>query len=61
MLAGPAEIAMTQIIDTLTDVPMLRDKFPDLLDNYGYLFRVSDHVVTIDAARAAPLMYSMIL
>jgi hydroxyacylglutathione hydrolase len=43
-------------VETLVIVPMLRDQFPDLLDNYGYLFRVGDRVVSIDAARAAPLL-----
>lgn len=47
---------MTAIAENLIVVPMLRDRFPDLLDNYGYLFRVGDRVVTIDAARSAPLL-----
>lgn len=46
---------MTQMTDSLIVVPMLRDRFPDLLDNYGYLFRAGDRVMCIDAARAAPL------
>ncbi|WP_235962494.1 hydroxyacylglutathione hydrolase [Jannaschia marina] len=47
---------MTAIAETLVVVPMLRDRFPDLLDNYGYLFRAGDRVVSVDAARAAPLL-----
>ena len=47
---------MTQIVETLTVVPMLRDRFPDLPDNYGYLFRVGDRVVSIDAAKADPIL-----
>ncbi|WP_373314150.1 hydroxyacylglutathione hydrolase [Jannaschia pagri] len=35
-------------------MPMLRDRFPDLLDNYGYIFRSGDHVACVDCARAAP-------
>lgn len=49
-------IVKTPVTETLTVVPMLRDQFPDLLDNYGYLFRVGDRVVSIDCARAAPIL-----
>ncbi|WP_371156814.1 hydroxyacylglutathione hydrolase [Jannaschia sp. 2305UL9-9] len=35
-------------------MPMLRDAFPDLLDNYGYVFRAGDRVVCVDCARAKP-------
>lgn len=47
---------MTEIADGLVVVPMLRDEFPDLLDNYGFLFAVGDRVVCVDAARADPLL-----
>lgn len=40
--------------DALVVVPMMRDRFPDLLDNYGYLARSGDRVACIDCARAAP-------
>lgn len=47
---------MTQIADGLVVVPMLRDAFPDLLDNYGFLFALGDRVVCVDAARSGPLL-----
>ncbi len=46
---------MTAIAETLVVVPMLRDRFPDLLDNYGFLFRAGDRVVSVDCARAEPI------
>lgn len=40
--------------DALVVVPMMRDRFPDLLDNYGWLARAGDSVLCIDCAVAAP-------
>ncbi|WP_409197344.1 hydroxyacylglutathione hydrolase [Jannaschia sp. W003] len=35
-------------------MPMMRDRFPDLLDNYGWMLRAGDRVACVDVARAAP-------
>lgn len=40
--------------DALVVVPMMRNRFPDLLDNYGYMARSGDRVACFDCARAAP-------
>lgn len=50
---------MTTIAETLVVIPMLRDRFPELLDNYGFLFRSGDRVVSVDAALAAPIMEAL--
>ena len=42
--------------DGLVVVPMLKGRYPGLLDNYGYLVRSGDRVATIDAARAEPIL-----
>ena len=42
--------------DALVVVPMMRDRFPDLLDNYGFLARSGDRVASVDAARAEPIL-----
>ncbi|KIT17407.1 hydroxyacylglutathione hydrolase [Jannaschia aquimarina] len=41
-------------LDALVVIPMLKDRFPDLLDNYGFLARSGDRVAAIDCARDAP-------
>ena len=41
-------------LDGLVVIPMLRDRFPNLLDNYGWLIRAGDRVACVDCARAAP-------
>lgn len=41
-------------LDALVVIPMLRDRFPDLLDNYGWMVRCGTRVACIDVARAAP-------
>jgi hydroxyacylglutathione hydrolase len=40
--------------DALVLIPMLKDRFPDLLDNYGWMVRAGDRVAVVDCARAAP-------
>ncbi|SFJ34471.1 hydroxyacylglutathione hydrolase [Jannaschia pohangensis] len=44
------------LADTLVTIPMLQDRFPDLLDNYGFLWRAGDRVVTVDAAKGDPIL-----
>ncbi|WP_308915794.1 hydroxyacylglutathione hydrolase [Jannaschia sp. LMIT008] len=51
----PVDVAGTAL-DDLVVIPMLKDRFPDLLDNYGYLARVGDRVIAIDCARARPYL-----
>ena len=48
--------AAATAFDGLVVVPMMRDRFPDLLDNYGWLARAGDRVAAFDAARAEPLL-----
>lgn len=45
---------MTTIAENLVTIPMLKDRFPDLLNNYGFIVRIGDRVVAVDCARAAP-------
>lgn len=41
-------------LDAVVVLPMLRDKFPQLLDNYGWMIRSGPRVACIDVALAAP-------
>lgn len=47
---------MPSISETLVVIPLLRDRFPNLMNNYGYLFRAGDRVVCVDCAVAAPIL-----
>ena len=40
--------------DGIVLINMLKDRCPDLLDNYGWMVRAGDRVATIDCARADP-------